>query len=64
MKLKVFLGKIFSPIVMGVIFFGVVTPIGLILRIFGKDVLGLKKNSEKTYWINKPKTKNDMKKQF
>tara|TARA_B100001741_G_C16444467_1_gene547287 strand:+ start:426 stop:575 length:150 start_codon:yes stop_codon:yes gene_type:complete len=49
---------------MGVIFFGVVTPIGFILRIFGKDVLSLKKSSEKTYWINKPKVKNDMKKQF
>ena len=63
-KFGIFLGKIVSPIIMGVIFFGVVTPIGFILRIFGKDVLGLKKNSEKTYWINKPKTKNDMKKQF
>ena len=63
-KFGIFLGKIVSPIIMGVIFFGVVTPIGFILRIFGKDVLGLKKNSEKTYWINKPKVKNDMKKQF
>ncbi len=63
-KFGIFLGKIVSPIIMGVIFFGVVTPIGFILRIFGKDVLSLKKSSEKTYWINKPKVKNDMKKQF
>ena len=63
-KFGIFLGKIISPLVMGIIFFLVVTPIGLILRLCGKDVLNLKKNKKETYWINKPTTKNDMKKQF
>ena len=63
-KFGIFLGKIISPLIMGIIFFLVVTPIGLILRLCGKDVLNLKKNKKETYWINKPTTKNDMKKQF
>ena len=63
-KFGIFLGKIISPLVMGIIFFLVVTPIGLILRLCGKDVLNLKKNKKETYWMNKPTTKNDMKKQF
>ena len=63
-KLGIFLGKIISPLIMGIIFFLVVTPIGIILRLCGKDVLNLKKNKKETYWINKPTTKNDMKKQF
>jgi len=63
-KFGIFLSKIISPLVMGIIFFLVVTPIGLILRLCGKDVLNLKKNKKETYWINKPTTKNDMKKQF
>lgn len=63
-KFGIFLGKIISPLIMGIIFFLVVTPIGLILRLCGKDVLNLKKNKKETYWMNKPTTKNDMKKQF
>ena len=42
-KFGLLLGRLISPIIMGIIFFFVVTPIGLILRIFGKDVLNLKK---------------------
>ena len=49
---------------MTIIYFFVVTPIGLLLRIFGKDILKLKKNLNKTYWIKKVKTDTDMKKQF
>ena len=52
-KFGILLGKFISPIIMGIIFFFVVTPIGLILRIFGKDVLNLKKNNAKSYWIKK-----------
>ena len=44
-KFGLFLGKIVSPIVMGVIFFFVVTPIGLLMRIFKKDLLNLKYNN-------------------
>ena len=63
-KFGILLGKIVSPIVMGVIFFLVVTPISIILKIFGKDVLNLKFNNNKTYWIVKDGPKSNMKKQF
>tara|TARA_B100001996_G_C18474866_1_gene521461 strand:+ start:16 stop:399 length:384 start_codon:yes stop_codon:yes gene_type:complete len=63
-KFGLFLGKIVSPIVMGVIFFLVVTPIGLFMRIIGKDLLNLKINSDKSYWINKSGPKSKMKNQF
>ena len=46
-KFGILLGKIVSPIVMGVIFFIVVTPISLIMRLLGKDVLNIKKNKKK-----------------
>ena len=49
----IFLGKIISPIIMGIIFFLVVTPTGLLMRLIKKDLLGLKFNKEKTYWIDK-----------
>ncbi len=63
-KFGLFLGKFVSPIVMGLIFFIVVTPTGLILKIFRKDVLRLKKNNEKSYWIEKNEPKSKMKNQF
>ena len=58
------LGKIISPIIMGFIFFLVVTPIGLIMRLLGKDVLNLKYNKERSYWIEKDGPKSKMKNQF
>ncbi len=63
-KFGILLGKIVSPVVMGIIFFLVVTPISIILKIFGKDVLNLKFNNNKTYWIVKDGPKSNMKKQF
>ena len=63
-KIGIFLGKIFSPIIMGIIFFLVVTPIGLIMRLFGKDVINLKFDSNKSYWIEKTEPKSKMKNQF
>jgi len=63
-KFGIFLGKIVSPLVMGVIFFFVVTPIGLLMRLFGKDLLNLKYNSNKSYWIEKSGPKSKMKNQF
>ena len=63
-KFGLFLGKIVSPVVMGIIFFFVVTPIALILKIFRKDVLNLKKNNNNSYWIEKTGPKSKMKNQF
>ena len=63
-KFGIFLGKIISPIIMGIIFFSVVTPIGLIMRLFGKDVLNLKLSDYKSYWIKKTGPKSKMKNQF
>jgi len=64
-RFGLFLGKIISPIIMGVIFFLVVTPIGLLMRFFGKDVLNLKLNKKKSsYWIEKNDPKSKMKNQF
>ena len=64
-KFGMILGAIISPIVMGIIFFLVVTPIGLILRIMGKDLLNKKYDKEKeTYWIKRDTSIGTMKRQF
>ena len=63
-KFGIFLGKIISPLIMGIIFFLVVTPIGLIMRLLGKDLLNLKYNENKSYWIEKNDPKSKMKNQF
>ena len=63
-KFGVILGNLVSPLVMGVIFFLVVTPIGLLMRSIGKDVLNLKFNDNKSYWIEKKGPKSKMKNQF
>ena len=63
-KFGLFLSKIVSPMIMGVIFFLVVTPIAFIIRIIGKDLLNLKFNKNKTYWIEKTGPKSKMKNQF
>ena len=63
-KFGIFLGKIISPIIMGIIFFLVVTPIGLIMRLIGKDVLNLKYSDYRSYWIEKNGPKSKMKNQF
>ena len=63
-KFGIFLGKIISPLIMGIIFFLVVTPIGLLMRILGKDLLNLKYNNNKSYWIEKDDPKSKMKNQF
>ena len=63
-KFGILLGKIVSPIIMGIIFFLVVTPIGFVMSILGNDVLRLKFNTNKTYWIEKTGPKSKMKNQF
>ena len=65
MRLGAILGIIVSPIVMGVVYFGIITPIGLIMKLFGKDVLNLKLDkNKKTYWTLKKKIPSKMKDQF
>ena len=63
-KFGLFLGKIVSPIVMGIIFFLIVTPISIVMKIFGKDLLNLKYNNQKSYWVEKNTPKSKMKNQF
>jgi len=63
-KFGLLLGSIVSPIVMSIIFFFVVTPISLIMRILGKDILNLKWNNTNSYWIEKSGPKSKMKNQF
>ena len=58
------LGKIIAPIVMSIVFFLIVTPIGLVLKIVKKDLLKLKFNNDKSYWIEKNKAIESMDKQF
>ena len=64
-KFGIFLGVIVSPIIMGVVYFMVVTPTGVFMRLLGKDLL--KTNKEKnasTYWVKRDKQDSTMKKQF
>ena len=63
-KFGILLGKIVSPIILGIIFFLVVTPTGVLLRLFGKDVINLKYNKNNSYWIKKTGPKSKMKDQF
>ena len=63
-KFGIILGNFIAPIIMGLVFFLVVTPIGLTMKLFGKDLINLKKNKDKTYWIEKKEIKTSMKNQF
>ena len=64
-RFGILLGNIIAPLVMGLVFFLVVTPTGIIMRVLGKDLLNLKKNNKiKTYWINKNNSNSSLKNQF
>ena len=63
-KFGIFLGNFIAPIIMGVIFFFVVTPIGLFMKVLRKDIINLKKNNKSTYWIEKKQIETSMKNQF
>ena len=63
-KLGEILGKIIAPIIMALIFFIVLTPISLVVRIFGKDLLNLRMSSDNTYWIKRKKNITTMDRQF
>ena len=66
MKFGILLGMIVSPIIMGIIFFGIFTPIAILMRFSGRDELRLRFKNHKTHWINRKNlTKMDsFKKQF
>ena len=63
-KFGLLLGRFISPLVMGLIFFLVVTPIALLMKLLKKDLLNLKFNKDNTYWIVKSGPKSKMKNQF
>ena len=62
-KFGLLLGRIVSPVIMALVFFCVVTPTGLIMKLFNKDLLKLKKKNKESYWIER-KSKSEMKNQF
>tara|TARA_A100001015_G_C14721205_1_gene605958 strand:+ start:122 stop:505 length:384 start_codon:yes stop_codon:yes gene_type:complete len=64
MKFGVLLGNVVSPIIMVIVFFLVITPIGLLMRLFKKDLLNLKFNKNYSYWIEKKEPLSKMKDQF
>ena len=63
-KLGEILGRVIAPIVMFLLFFIIVTPIGLLVRFFGKDLLKIKFTKDGSYWIKREKNIGTMKKQF
>jgi len=63
-KLGEILGRIVAPIVMGFIYFIIITPIGIFMRLIGKDLLNTKFNKNKSYWIKRAKNVETMKRQF
>ena len=64
MKFGILLGSVISPIVMGIVFFAVVTPTSLIMKMFNKNLLNIKRGNKKSYWVERSKIKSKMKNQF
>ena len=58
------LGKIIAPIVMAIVYFVIITPIGLFMRLAGKDLLNTKFSKDHSYWIKREKNIGSMKRQF
>ena len=63
-KFGILLSSFVSPLVMGIVFFGIVTPTSLIMKVLGKNLLNLKKGNKKTYWVERSVVKSRMKNQF
>ena len=63
-KFGIFLGNFIAPIIMGIIFFLIVTPTGILVKLFKKDLLNLKKNDGKTYWVEKKEQNSSLRNQF
>ena len=67
MKFGHLIGRIVSPIVLGIIFYGIFTPVAIFMRLFGRDELKIRLNKAKSLWVNKKsriKIKNSFKEQF
>ena len=59
------LGRIIAPLIMALVYFLILTPISLLVRAFGKDLLGLKYlKQQNSYWIKRKKEIGTMDKQF
>ena len=58
------LGKFVPPIIMALIYFIIITPIGLLMRLIGKDLLNIKFSQQKSYWVKREKNIGTMKRQF
>ena len=64
-KLGEILGKIIAPVVMALVYFLILTPISLLVRAFGKDLLGLKYlKQQNSYWVKRKKDIGRMDRQF
>lgn len=66
-QFSLILSKIINPIILGIIFFFVITPFALIAKIFGRDILKIKKGTKGSYWIKKESdeySKESFRKQF
>jgi len=64
-KLGEILGRVIAPIVMAIVYFLILTPISLFVRLFGKDLIGMKFNNDiKSYWVKRKKHLGSMDKQF
>ena len=66
MRFGLLLGMIVSPIVLGVIFFGLFTPIAMLMRLSGRDELRLKFAQKASHWISRdePIKSESFKQQF
>ena len=58
------LGRIIAPVVMAIIYFFIITPIGLFMRLIGKDLLKIKFSNRQSYWTKREKNIGPMKRQF
>lgn len=66
MRFGLILGRIVSPVVLGIIFFGLITPYSVIIRMLGRDELHLRKVKNKSHWIHRSQDspQTDFKRQF
>ena len=63
-KIGELLGRVLAPIVMAMIYFFIVTPMAILLKLLRKDLLKVKFNSDNSYWIKRDKKLGSMKRQF
>jgi len=52
-KFGLFLGRVVSPVVLGIIFFLLITPVSLVTRLFGRDELLIRRRSVQSYWVDR-----------